>query len=230
MYKIAVCDDNEMEILSNVKLIKEYFKSGDYEIFTFNDPLCLINSNEIFDIAFLDIEMTPTTGIEVGYELRKKNPLIYIFMVTGYSNFLDDALDLNVYRFLEKPVDKQRLFKALDNIVKSKIKITFCVGHQQLTLDETQIVCVYSSLRKTHITTDLGFCYDTTYSFKFWKDKLLQSKNFALPHNSYLVNLSYICSITSKYITLRCKNGKSFVVYGSQRLFPDFKKSFILKG
>ena len=70
------------------------------------------------DIVFLDIEMPGLNGIYVGNELKNKNPNIIIFIVTSYSEYLDDAMRFHVFRYLSKPVDPNRLFRNLKDAIE----------------------------------------------------------------------------------------------------------------
>lgn len=52
-------------------------------------------------------------GIYVGNELKKKDKDIIIFIITSYSEYLDEAMRFHVFRYLSKPIDRQRLFRNL---------------------------------------------------------------------------------------------------------------------
>jgi two-component system LytT family response regulator len=52
-------------------------------------------------------------GIYVGNELKKKEKDIIIFIITSYSEYLDEAMRFHVFRYLSKPIDRQRLFRSL---------------------------------------------------------------------------------------------------------------------
>lgn len=54
-------------------------------------------------------------GIYVGNELKKKDKDIIIFIITSYSEYLDEAMLFHVFRYLSKPIDRQRLFRNLKN-------------------------------------------------------------------------------------------------------------------
>ena len=43
------------------------------------------------DIVFLDIEMPGMNGIYVGNELKKVNRNVIVFVVTSYSEYLEDV-------------------------------------------------------------------------------------------------------------------------------------------
>ncbi len=52
-------------------------------------------------------------GIYVGNELKKKDKDIIIFIITSYSEYLDEAMRFHVFRYLSNPIDRQRLFRNL---------------------------------------------------------------------------------------------------------------------
>ena len=57
-------------------------------------------------------------GIYVGNELKKQNESVIIFIVTSYLEYLDAAMRFHVFRYLSKPIDKQRLFQNLDDALE----------------------------------------------------------------------------------------------------------------
>ena len=59
-------------------------------------------------------------GIYVGNTLKKANKDVIIFVVTSYSEYLDDAMRFHVFRYLSKPLDRQRFFRNMkdDDITK----------------------------------------------------------------------------------------------------------------
>ncbi len=50
-----------------------------------------------------------------GKELKKRNPHNIIFVITSYDGYLDDAFKIRAFRFLSKPLNVVRLYKALDD-------------------------------------------------------------------------------------------------------------------
>ena len=61
--------------------------------------------------------MPGMNGIYVGNELKKANNNIIIFIVTSYSEYLDEAMRFHVFRYLSKPLDKQRFFRNMKEAV-----------------------------------------------------------------------------------------------------------------
>ena len=112
--KIAICDDN-LNIVDEVKnLLDEYAlsKNLSLDISTFNDGQAVLESDERFNIAILDVEMPGCNGIELGKILREKNRHIVLMYITSHKKYLDEALNLNAARFFEKPIDSKRFYDS----------------------------------------------------------------------------------------------------------------------
>lgn len=231
MLKIAIVDDDEKALEATHELICNYFndKNVETDIITINSKTDAFNIGQKFDIAFLDVEMPNKNGIEIGYELQKNNNEILIFIVTSYLKYLDEAMDLKVFRYLQKPIDKQRLFKALDIVLQKENSFKVTTKGGTVFLNESQIVLIYSCLRKTHVLLDNGNEIEVSTNIKQWRQILNDNSNFSSPHNSYLVNLKYVSDMVQNKITVKCKNGYDMVVYASQRKLVQFKKTYFNK-
>ncbi len=231
MLRIAIVDDEDTFCNIIYDIVNSYFSESDikYTIEKFNSVAKLLESTGMFDIAFLDVEMPTKNGIQVGYDLKRMNPDIVLFIVTSHLSYLDDAMDLQVFRYLEKPVEKERVFRALDIITERETIVDFSSHGKLQNLKADQIVCIYTSLRKNYILTDTGTIIPTGYNIKRWKDIFRNNANFSSPHYSYLINLRYVSKIDNNQITVCCKNGSEMVIYASQRRISQFKKDFIQK-
>ena len=114
--RILICDDDLLIVEKLQKYLKSYFSHLHLscpEIVCFSDGESLLADPGDKDILFLDIEMPGLDGIYVGNELKKKDKDIIIFIITSYSEYLDEAMRFHVFRYLSKPIDRQRLFRNL---------------------------------------------------------------------------------------------------------------------
>ena len=114
--RILICDDDTLIIEQLQKYIESYFESNHLkcpELVSFTSGESLLAEKSEKDIVFLDIEMPGMNGIYVGNELKKANKHVIIFVVTSYSEYLDEAMRFHVFRYLSKPLDKQRFFRIL---------------------------------------------------------------------------------------------------------------------
>ncbi len=229
MYSISICDDDPLMRETLEKLVQRYFvsKGLDYSLKMFSCGEELARYTGKFDIAFLDVEMRNLNGIQTGYSLLKRNPDVVIFIVTSYREYLDEAMDLRVFRFLEKPVDRQRLYSALDIVTEQSEEITFISNHLPVTIRERDVVCIYSCDRKTFVLSDTGVCYPTILSMKEWLRKTENIPRYSHPHYSYIINLRYVSRIEGRTIVLRCKNGTTMRIEASQRKMNSFRNDFV---
>ena len=232
MTKIIMCDDDRKFIEQFEKLILKYFENSHREIIVeryYSAEELFLSDTKIIDIAFLDVEMKNINGIQLGYEIQNKFPHAVLFIITSYSQYLDEAMDLKVFRYLEKPVDEARLFRGLDIALRETQKISFISGNIETELNEDEIVCIYTSLRKTSVLTDKGETVTSKTTMKEWQKKLSVCNSFSSPHYSYIVNLNYVTGIYDDEITVQCKNGTTMKIYGSQRKLGTFRKDFYRK-
>lgn len=232
MKKIVVCDDDTESINYMKKLLENYIsaRKAQCEILYYKSGKELLEAENIaIDIAVLDVEMDGINGIQTGYEVQKRYPDAILMITTAYMKYLDDAMDLRVFRYFEKPVDRERLFHALDIALREEAIIDIPTKNGIQKIGESSIVCIYAHLRKSVVLTDTGCKIQTRLNIKDWIVKLGQNDLFASPHYSYIVNLNFIRECTSSSIVLQCKNGDSLKIYPSKRKYPDFRNKFYEK-
>ncbi|KAK6033612.1 response regulator receiver domain protein [Ostertagia ostertagi] len=109
----------------------------------FNDPLRLLKESKgvDFDLCILDIEMPGLNGLEVAKLLQGK-PVIF---TTAYKDYAAEAFDLNAIDYIRKPIQKERLQKALEKAAaqltpqqpgKQFIQLTTSRGRSLLFFDQ----------------------------------------------------------------------------------------------
>lgn len=227
---MLICDDNPKIITQIKKYLMEISKQTRYKF----DFICFINGNDISteqikaDFAFIDIEMPGVNGLTVTKHLQKINPNIIIFIVTSFQGYLDDAMDLNVFRFLSKPIDENRFFRSMEialNLHKqSTEKIIldyFDECHNIFTID---ILYLTIENRKTKIITKNNE-YISNKKFDYWKNYLKSYDYFAQSHYSFIVNLKNVTDFDKNEITLSV-DSKKVKVPISRSFYASFKKAF----
>ncbi len=86
------------------------------------------------DILLLDISLPAMSGIELANIIRKSDSTTRILMSTAYTNteFMLKAIELDITRYLIKPVTSSELFdafeKAIDEIQKKRPKSSIDLG------------------------------------------------------------------------------------------------------
>ena len=97
--RILICDDDKLMIEQLEKYIHTFFEQNCMkcpEIISYTCGEALLKDSGEKDIVFLDIEMPGMNGIYIGNELKKANKNTLIFVVTSYSEYLDEAMRSNL--------------------------------------------------------------------------------------------------------------------------------------
>ncbi len=225
--RIAICDDDKAyvrEVENNIKcLLQDKRISADFDLFYKSD--IIYDCNNFYDIAFLDIEMQPYTGIEVAEKLKSVNPYIIIFIITSYDKYLDEAMDLNVFRYIKKPLDTRRLknglYKALESIDTNTINFFLKQGSASKSIYSNDIQYIETVGRHTKVVTVKGE-YISDNKMNFWKEKLIPSFFYQV-HKSFIINMKHITDYKRDSVILSDK----YNIPISYRTQSEFKSYFL---
>lgn len=230
--RILICDDN-IELLEQLnKYIKEFFSEMRVqtpECICYSNGEDLLEKETCADIAFLDVEMPGLSGIHVGNELKNRNPRIKIFIVTSHPDYLDEAMKFEVFRFLTKPIDKNRLFRnlkdavRLHNLYTKKVIVT--TKDRQRVFQSEEIVLVESANRKVYVYTTSEVMV-SIQNMEYWR-KTLSMPCFFSTYHSYIVNMKYVDEIKKGKIILKF-SGVEKEAYLARRKSSAFNDAFAL--
>ena len=75
-----------------------------------------------FDVTFMDIKMPVMDGVETFRKIKQIRPDPVVIMMTAYSveNLIDEALKEGAYSVLYKPLDMEKVFRMLGEILERK--------------------------------------------------------------------------------------------------------------
>lgn len=73
------------------------------------------------DFVLTDVTMPNLNGIDMAIKIRELDPKIPIIIMSAHSDtsYLLKAIELGVDNYLLKPIDKTKLYKALENSIKA---------------------------------------------------------------------------------------------------------------
>lgn len=223
--KVAICDDEKLYVEKVYEITNSFFAAREInaDIYTFSCGEELVACDEVFDIVFLDIEMEKMNGIETAQILNQKSKHTKIFIFTSYNQYLDDAMDLQVFRYIDKAGDSERIVaglkKAVESLQLNDIYITV-QGNEKIIISKNDIVYVEVKYKKVCVQT-ISQRYVVREKMEFFK-KVLNSFNFVIPHSSYIINLEYVTKVKRDSVEL---NG-SYNVSIAPRRQTEFKKKF----
>ncbi len=117
MYKVAICDDEQIFIIELKKILKRYADEADktFCFFEFHDGTQLLeNFQTDFDLIFLDIKMEKINGLKTAEEIRKIDSAVGLFFLTSLPQYVWKGYEYGAVNYLLKPVKYGRLKMELD--------------------------------------------------------------------------------------------------------------------
>lgn len=227
--RVLICDDEIFAIESVKKIVSEYFSERDIsaEIVAETDSAKVLDDKSFFDMAFLDVEMPKHSGLELAKHLLEINSNTIIFIITSHQGYLDSAMDLRVFRFLPKPLDRERIFSGLDSAIRfynenTRVLLTDGSTAQRIYMRDILYITIHK--RKTLVITKNDEIFSDR-SLAQWKE-ILPDNCFAQPHYSYLVSLQNIERLEKDNIVLKKNNDETVNIKISQRKYKEFKNKF----
>ena len=227
MLKIAVCDDEQAICRLLSDMVRDYLceKGLQGTCVSFDSYEQLQAHEEEFDLFLLDYKMPGVDGLEYARRLfaqyGEKKTIIFI---TAYPEIVYDAFEVRTYRFLVKPIQRDKLVAALDAYFEQ-----FCAQHYLTVLSDgrTETIPVrdiyYIEVMGKYCTIVLAErmvqCKKTISAF----EKELAPFDFFRVHRSYLINMHSVQSWNSRMILLN--NGKEIFI--NPKKYADFRKAHI---
>ena len=228
--RILICDDDNLIVEQIQKYLKSYFEHNHIkcpETVCYSDGESLLADKGDKDILFLDIEMPGMNGIYIGKELKKENENIIIFIVTSYSEYLDEAMRFRVFRYLSKPLDKQRFFRnmkdAIDLYNTMTIKVPIETKQGVHTVPASSIIAVEAKERKVFVyTTQRDF--ESVHNMQYWGN-LLPKNCFFQTHRSFIINFEHVTDFDHTLVHMA---DNQYHAYLTKRKYSAFKEAYLL--
>lgn len=228
--RILICDDDALIMEKLHKYITHYFEDNHLkcpEIACFSNGEDLLSDNGDKDILFLDIEMPGINGIYAGKELKKQNRNIIIFIITSYSEYLDEAMRFHVFRYLSKPIDKQRLFRNMKDAMNLYHSLAFKIPIETKqgvhTLPSSSIIAVEAQGRKVIVHTTQHH-FESIHNMQYWTE-LLPKNRFFQTHRSFIINFEYVTDFDHMLVHLA---NNQLDAYLTRRKYSAFKEAYLL--
>lgn len=196
--KIIVVDDEELARARLLRMLKTLGHEDIVEASSADEAIEKFQEG-CFDLAFLDINMPNTSGLELAYELKYLQERLAIIFQTAHEEHALKAYDIGAVAYLVKPYSIEQLSGALERVAKpfkpKDLRILSKSGDNHLLLKPEEIHYVKADLSEVMLRTSKGFSY---YAKKISDlEKLLEPYNFVRIHRSYLINIDEIKDMTT---------------------------------
>ena len=230
MNNIAICDDDR----EFIDYVKEIMKELDfthsvnlYEYLSGEQFLFDLDNRYNLDLLILDIQMKETDGNQVAVEFRKRFKDTVLVFCSGVYKPSPENIKVAPYRFLLKEYSKEKMLKEFAEIfehLKERSRepaILCCDEKYTLKVNISEIMYVSIARRGTEVhiyDKDSNFNHKKIYFCKQNLQELyeiLKPYHFVYAHNSYIVNLRYICKRNHEEIQIA--NGEKLSVSRSRK-------------
>lgn len=231
MLSILVCDDDKSVTDKVTKLIKDFQSNNniELEIDVKNDSTDIDLKNKTYDIAIIDIEMPNKTGLALAREIKHSNEDAIIIILSSHMCYLDSAMDIQVFRYLTKPIDVNRFtnnFQQALKHYKTLFKEIIIEDNGRIFKIKTFDILYIENIKHGSNIITKTTTYKTNKKPAEWMEIIDQPNCFTQSHKSYIVNLQNVIAFDKKSITF--SKGKESVSVSciSQRKYKEFKAAF----
>ncbi len=191
--KILAVDDEYLALTWLTDVIRK--AAPDAQIKGFQDSEEAIEDARDFhpDVAFLDIEMRTSNGLELARQLKLCNPRINVIFTTGYNKYMEEAFLMHASGYIVKPVTPEKVQRELENLrfpsdhrIRRRVRVqTF--GDFELFVDEKPVSFSYAKTKELLAILIDGkgaMCTHGKLISMLWEDE----ENIS-GHTSYVRNL-----------------------------------------
>ena len=205
MLSIAICGDSalERELLAN--LLEHYCAMRSIAcrctLYEDGDTLCYeLGDGGWYDVAFLDISVPRSLGMEVARRLRVGGYSGAIVFCASTNAFAPEGFDVEASGYLIKPIGIESLSRTMDRVLRAVRTSTYPVKCRSrvLRIPYDEILFVESRNSRCVLHRMGGRCH-TIYKKLTEVERELSAPCFLRCHQSYLVNMNYIASADRKF-------------------------------
>ncbi len=221
--RIAICDDEKLFVR---KIYQYLWQQHDCAVECFCSPVELlekITAGERYDVFFLDILMTPISGMELARQIRERNRYAILIFITAYLEYAPEGYEVDAFRYLLKPVAENDLCLIMTDIRKkleeSAKTLLLRTPECNLLLHVPEILYLETADKETVL-----YCRDDLIRLRKSLNELeeqLPKAFFFRIHRKYLVNLPHV----REYDTLRLTLDSGQTLPVSRRKSREFSLS-----
>lgn len=210
MNHIAVCDDEPLSQDMLCGLLDQFPFPVSHQCFSTGEALLeACGKGARFDLIFMDIELNNGSpeGIQLAAQVKALLPEAVLIFVSGYPQYITQALRVKPDQFLLKPVVYEELLEVVLSALEEKRhsaaerKLYFTFKGSKLALYPQEIYYLESS-KHSIIVYAQGHDPFSIISTMEEQEKRLLPLSFVKIHRSYLVNLRHIHQIQGAELIL----------------------------
>ena len=209
--RAIICDDDGRFAKRLEQSVTQYYRNMGMTLDTIvvTNPKILFQRSDLasFDIAFLDADMKPMDGIEVGRVFKKQKAEIIIVFVSAYLEFAPKGYTVDAFRYVLKQDIQNTLPLCLSDILQQLAPDHAVLSYKQhgeiFYIPFHDIVYIQSDLRKLNVFGS-DFLEPSASFYGKLSDyaNALSGQGFLQINKSTMVNMVYIKRIASYRVYL----------------------------
>lgn len=251
MYDIAICDDRAEDRRRLIQHINNNsIDQSSLRIHEYRSGLELLKEMRkiSFAIIFLDIQMQGLDGNETAIRIREVDISVILVFYSGFTGPTNRSFEVQPFRYITKDLPDRQVAENIDAVLKhmivnaNKPVISANVNRTHLLIKAEHIIYIekYKRSARIHITEYARELYGLRYSQDEQipdirtSEKMeilyhtLKKHGFGWPHDSYIVNFSYLSSCTSTTLTLDGIPFEFQITRSKSKEFLEHKKRFVM--
>lgn len=211
MIKAVIVDDEPFHRETIQMLLDDYFPdvSTVAQAEGVDDAVAVIELHQP-ELVFLDIEIKGGTGFHVLQKLKKRD--FKLIFITAFNEFALQAIKFSAIDYILKPINefefKAGVERAIQEIEKQEVAapIEYLVSNYQDKTDKKLVLRTSQELHVVNVTDVVRCEADNAYTTFYLESgekivvskglseyaEMLENYGFVRPHQSHLVNLSFI--------------------------------------
>lgn len=222
---ICVLDDNEITIqyIRKMSIIaSQELKIENPNLFCFVDPKEFINwldQNEInIDVCFLDVNLqSKVTGIDIAKLIKDIDYHTLIVFMTSYDNYFADMVQVEPFRFLQKPFEYKKFYDIFVDMHKRiiqqssdhKCNYRYKINGITFVVDLNEVIYVSSYKRKIIMYSKNGNTTEFYEKLDHVEEEIKSlTDKFVRISKSYLFNKDFIENIGKNSVSVQGINYK----------------------
>lgn len=148
---ILICDDDAAFGARMAEYVAVYFTARSVQVHT---AVCTSAAEvlatpglELYQLAFLDVDMPGANGMVLGRQLKQKCPDLMLVYVSAYLEFALEGYTVNAYRYLLKRDIARTLPKCLDDLLADLPPMLYENGFLQVSRSDVVNMKYVRSIR-----------------------------------------------------------------------------------
>ena len=211
MIRIALCDDEQKILGEETEYIRQYAEkrsSEELEVFPFDTTQALLGALEdgkSFDVFVLDVYIGEERGTALARDIRKMGIESPIIFATTSIEHAPESFETGTLRYLIKPIQKSKLFEALDVALAAAEKlgqrlIKLKTENGVESINATHIVYSEAHAHYQYVTLDGEKQLRVRMTVSELYTHLAQYGGFIRVGSAYIINLRNVKNVSTSEV------------------------------